>query len=303
MSAAQEPHRHHFVPEFYLSEWNEPGTGKFCLYFRDPKGRISLRNRSARAVGYEDHLYSYVPDGLDFRNTKSAQLETSFFSPLDSAASIVHQKLLQSGINSISHEERMTWSLFVNSLLSRSPEEIGKIQSIAMASVEDSLLALRQASPGWSSGQVASTVLERLDQPAAVRNLALNAAVSNILAEDNIQHICSMRWATVQIPQGQDHLLTSDRPLVINSGRDMQPIIMISLSLSPRLLLVMNREDADPDENLLKTVAVVHNGLLIRQSARHLISRFELEDGYFFKYRRMIEAMMPSTQENTRRRH
>ena len=83
MSAAQEPHRHHFVPEFYLSEWNEPGTGKFCLYFRDPKGKISLRNRSARAVGYEDHLYSYVPDGLDFRNTKSAQLETSYQAPCD----------------------------------------------------------------------------------------------------------------------------------------------------------------------------------------------------------------------------
>ena len=188
----------------------------------------------------------------------------------------------------------MTWSLFVNSLLSRSPEKINQIQSIAMTSVEDSLLALQQANPAWSSGQFAGPILERLDRSAASRNIALNSVVSDILDKDNIQYICSMQWATVRIPQGLDHFLTSDRPLVINAGRGMQPIIMISLSLSPKLLLVMNKEDAD--EDLLKLAAVTHNALLIRQSTRHLVSHFELTDGYFFKYRRIIEAMMPTTK-------
>ena len=291
MSAAQEPHRHHFVPEFYLSEWNEPGTGKFWLYLRDPTGEMSFRHRSGRATGFEKYLYSYLTDGLDFRNTKSAQLESNFFSPLDSAASIVHQKLVHSGVNSISNEERMTWSLFVNSLLSRSPEKINRMQSVATTAVEDSMLALQQTSRAWSSCRFADPILERLDKSAVSRNLALNAIVSEILDRDNINYICSMQWATVQIPQGPDHFLTSDRPLVVNVGRDMLPVIMISLSLSPKLLLLMNKEDAD--EGLLKLAAVAHNALLIRQSTRHLFSYIKLEDGYFFKYQSMIKAMMP----------
>ena len=71
----------------------------------------------------------------------------------------------------------------------------------------------------------------------------------------------------------------------------MLPVIMISLSLSPKLLLLMNKEDAD--EGLLKLAAVAHNALLIRQSTRHLFSYIKLEDGYFFKYQSMIKAMMP----------
>jgi hypothetical protein len=116
--------RHHYVPQFYLRKWYVPGQSEFLLYYRDDAGRVLYGRRSAKSVGFVKGLYATVPDFLGVHHELSNEIEQKFFSPLDSMASEVHRKLLASGTDGLSSKDRFVWSLFVNSLLERSPARI-----------------------------------------------------------------------------------------------------------------------------------------------------------------------------------
>jgi len=69
--------RHHFVPQFYLRYWYEPGKNGFWLYFRNGAGKIDLAHRQAGFVAYVENLYSIVPDGLNLRTSVSQEVVDS----------------------------------------------------------------------------------------------------------------------------------------------------------------------------------------------------------------------------------
>lgn len=281
--------RHHYVPQFYLREWYVPGKNEFWLYCRDDAGRILSGRRSARSVGYHKGLYSTIPEFLGIPRSSSNEIEEKFFSPLDSAASQVHRKLLVSGASSLSAEERFIWSLFMNSLLERSPTRINEIKERAKETAAECISELKEClgMPDKDRNYFWKT----LDVDAMTHNAVLSGMVQWIRNGETIRHFYGMAWTVFQLPKGKDHFLTGDSPVVVNGDSGNNPIHVLSLALSPDTLLVMHTRDKDFDEEFIRKLSILHSVLIAKQTKRYLVSSRELLDNGHVKYRRVLNEI------------
>jgi hypothetical protein len=296
MMDSKDSQRHHFVPQFYLREWYAPGCGYFYLYKLNPRKQLDCRSRPSKAVGFEPDLYTISPDGLHFQPTKSQQLEHDFFALIDDSASVVHRKILNSGIQSLTEHDRNCLSKFISSLLERSPSRIRQISELAATGIEETLASLESERPEMMARPAFSAVLSAIDKQALARNLALEKITSAINDHHFIHGISAMKWMVITIPSGDDHFLTGDTPLVVNGGGIKEPIYLISLAISPKSLLIIYKDEPEFDDDFLKTVSILHNAVLTNQTQSHLVSSRTLEDGRFMKYRKMAETMLDKDQ-------
>ena len=287
----RDSQRHHFVPQFYLREWYSPGGDHFFLYIRDSRGQLQFRRRPSKAAGFEPDLYAINPDGVNFQRGKSYRLEDDFFGPLDDAASLVHQKILSSGIRSLTDQDRLSWSKLLSSLLERHPDRVRQITELAATSFDETLKYLSAARPEMVARPVFVDVLAAVDKREFAKNLALQGIATALSNPEFVHGIASMQWDLVTLPPGEDHFLTGDSPLIVNGGRDKDPIHLLSLALSPQKLLVIHKDPTVFDEDFLKVMAVIHNPLLASQTRTHLVSSRILEDGACIKYRKIAETM------------
>ncbi|MBI2726751.1 MAG: DUF4238 domain-containing protein [Polaromonas sp.] len=283
-SQSQLSRRHHFVPQFYLRAWHGTDGGGLWLYGRKSDGSIWLRRRPAKAVAYLDDLYSFQPEGpgLD-RQSQADVLETDFFSCIDEAAAPIHQKLIHSHIDLLSLEERCVWSLFLNSLLERSAKRILEIEKAVR--VEDTVAKLAR----YRSAPQMHRLLSQMDVGAILRNSVLSALPGRIVDKPFVEYLANMRWNTVDMPQGDDHLLTGDMPLVVNAGQFPEPVYVLSIALSPRRMLVLQKQEADFDENFIRTLVVMHSIQVATQTERHLVSSRRLVDCTHIKYSKVLD--------------
>lgn len=278
--------RHHYVPQFYLREWYVPGKSEFWLYYRNDAGRILSSRKSARSVGYHRGLYSTVPEFLGIQHSASNEIEEKFFSPLDSAASQVHHKLLTSGPASLSAEDRLVWSLFVNSLLERSPTRINEVQEDARGVIAKTVAELKER-----FGIEQFHFWEKLDVAAIANNAVLAGMVKWISDNETIRHYYGMAWTIIRLPQGKDHFLTGDSPVVVNGDSGGNPIHVLSLALSPDTLLVMHTRDENFDEDFICKISMLHSAFIAKQTKRYLVSSRELLDDGHIRYRKVLNEI------------
>ncbi|PKO25792.1 MAG: hypothetical protein CVU35_02350 [Betaproteobacteria bacterium HGW-Betaproteobacteria-8] len=286
--------RHHYVPQFYLREWYVSGKSAFWLYCRDDDGRLIFGHKSARSVGYQSGLYSVIPEIFGIQTSVSNEFEEKFFSPLDSAASRVSRKLIKSGLPSLSTEDRLVWSLFVNSLLERSPTRINEVKEDAKIIAEKCVYELKERFGMSETDQ--RCFWEMLDIPAITNNAVLTGMVKWICDNETIRHFFDMAWVVIRLPEGKNHFLTGDTPVVVNGDNSGTPIHVLSLALSPSALLVMHTRDEEFDEDFIKKMALLHSPLIAKQTKRYLISSRELLDDGNVKYRRILSEIFTGSK-------
>ncbi|QEL65838.1 hypothetical protein OTERR_23620 [Oryzomicrobium terrae] len=281
--------RHHYVPQFYLREWYIPGKSAFWLYCRDNAGRLLFGKKSARSVGYQNGLYSRIPEFFENQNQSTNSIEENFFSPLDSKASKVIKKLIQSGPQSLSKEDRLVWSIFINSLLERSPSRIESIKNSAnkLANEEFSKIkAVHEVQEGERHA-----FLDEMDIAAIANNTVLAEMVKWICNNETISHFANMTWMVARLPEGNDHFLTSDTPVVVNGASGGNPIYVLSIALSPNALFIMHKQEKDFNEDFIQTLAIIHNHLIAEQTKRYLVSSRELIDDGNIKYKKIANFL------------
>lgn len=278
--------RHHYVPQFYLREWYVPGKSEFWLYCRDDAGRLLFGRKSARSIGYQNGLYSTLSEIFEIPHFVSNEIEEKFFSPLDSAASHVYRKLLKGGLNELSSEDRFIWSVFVNSLLERSPTRINEVQESAKEVVAKCVMEIKKHFGMPEADQ--SRFWKKLDISAITNNAVLAGMVKSICDSETIHHFFHMTWVVIHLPDGKNHFLTGDSPVVVNGASGGAPIHVLSLALSPDALLVMHTCDEGFDEDFVREMAVLHSPLIVEQTKRYLVSSRELLDDGNIRYRRVL---------------
>jgi hypothetical protein len=286
--------RHHYVPQFYLREWYVPGKSEFWLYCRDDAGRLLSGRKSARSVGYQNGLYSTVPELFGIDNSVSNDIEEKFFSPLDSAASQIHRKLLKFGLKDLTSEDRFIWSLFVNSLLERSPTRIYEVQRDAKKIAASCAVELKERFGMSEANQ--NRFWEKLDMSAITNNAVLTGMVRWICDSETISHFSDMAWVIFRLPEGKDHFITGDSPVVVNGPSGGNPIHMLSLALSPDTLLVMHTCNEDFDENFIRKITMLHSPLVAKQTKRYLVSSRELIDDGHIKYRKVLSEIFSGSE-------
>ncbi|PJZ64046.1 hypothetical protein CH371_20215 [Leptospira wolffii] len=115
-----ESKKHHYIPRFYLNSFSSGSSKKIWRYYKTLQGKIVVDAVSSKSTGYQYHINSlkfteniekYGPD----------YPEREVFQKIDDYASQVYRKLLKGGKSSLSTNEISTWSVFLHSILERSP--------------------------------------------------------------------------------------------------------------------------------------------------------------------------------------
>jgi hypothetical protein len=280
----QISNRHHYVPEFYLRNWHHNDGKGVWRYVRNKVNTISSRRLPAKSICYGESLYSLKPDSpWAVLNYQSDIVEKDFFQKVDGAAAIVHQKLITSGLRELTDKDKSDWSIFLNSLIERSPIRIKEIQEGSCSS------NLRQEFiKRWGK----SDCLDKIDIEAMQKNAVITALPSFIGDVDFLSYVIKMRWVIIDLTIENEHFLTSDTPLQINAGQSGNPIHVLSIALSPKRLLIIHKDCSAFDDQFFRTVAVSHNLYLVKNTQKYVVSSCKLENGPHIKYLRVLESLL-----------
>ena len=238
-----QPRRHHYLPVFYLRRW-VGSRGRVCRYYR-PRDRVVASDVGPDFTGYEEGLYQL--DGT----ADPQMIETKFFRAVDNNAAPVLESMLHEGPGALDEDKRRSWTLFLMSMLMRSPHSLDEIGSV----INDFFRANLEKS--HQSDYAAS---RQPDDPVSIYDFtmkrtpdlaqAYKAALPDMIDNDVIgKQIINMRWAMWALSAAPYTLLTGDRPCMTSRGI-ADPGCMLSLPVSPTHLFV-----AAHDIGLLRRLA------------------------------------------------
>jgi Protein of unknown function (DUF4238) len=187
-------------------------------------------------------------------------------------------------------DDRFIWALFINSLIERIPSRI-RDWKMKISGLFDEMLT--ELESRRASVTIRCRILSQINSSALINNKALSAVMYSIVDEPFIQYVTEMQWLTIDLPEGNDHFLTGDRPVIIN-GKDLStyPIYMLSIAISPSRLLVMYKDEPEFDIEFIKKMAVLHNPILTKQTDKYLVSSKKLIDSECIKYSRIVKTML-----------
>lgn len=273
--------RHHYIPRFYLKAWQASDGSGLWLYRRDKKGNIRHYRRWPKSVGYATDLYSLQPETPHLIPGPSPDvIERDFFAVIDDAAALVYQKLFLSGIKSLTTEDRMAWALFLNSLMERRPERIAEIEHLETGEKIKNELHQRLGGAEY---------LNNINWSSMYRNSVRRALIGYISDRGFIDCVTQMRWATVDVSIDGEHLITADRPVLVNAGSSPSPIHCLSIALSPKRLLIVHGQAEEFDENFVRTLTAIHNVAIVQQATKYVVSSQEMKNGPHTQFSRVIQ--------------
>ncbi len=113
---------HHFNPRFYLAHW--AGGDRCVCEMRLIRGKVISKRKFPKNTGYLKDLYRI--DGVS--DDIAHNLETRFFTPLDTKAARVMGKLLAGAPPQLGLKDRVNWARFLLSLIYRNREGVKLIK-------------------------------------------------------------------------------------------------------------------------------------------------------------------------------
>ncbi|MBF4990501.1 DUF4238 domain-containing protein [Methylophilus sp. QUAN] len=282
--------RHHYVPKFYLAHWCVKNEDLLLLHTKDEFGKVFIGKKSPYSVSYLRGLYTSSPEKHPFPTLPSNHIEDNFFKRLDNDASLIHKKLVESGVASLNSDERTIWSMFINSLLERGPVRINEVLEKANAHTEELIQSMSNLLNSSPYGQ--PPPMSYIDIPALARNSVLTGMVHSICDHKTLEYFFNLRWTITHLTGGEDHFLTGDCPVVINGGQsETYPIHVISIALSPNKLLIMHTDSDEFDEEIFVKLSMVHNPLIVEQTQKYLVSSRAMTDEGCIKNKRILDLM------------
>lgn len=232
-----------------------------------------------------EDLYTILPE---HKHSKPAsdEIETEIMGRLDDRAAIIHGAILERGLDGITEEDRYIWSVFIASMMERSPQRLHTYKE--RAGSEEIVKELNEIYPG------AEELVDKLgiDVTALVSNTTLNFMVDRILNSDLAQDIYKMHWVVVQSNSPGEHFVLGDHALIINNASVVdEPLYFIRLAISPNKLMLLVYDHSALDDNFASILTITYNIIVIERSARYVISSKELVDGQYTKFSRIINEM------------
>jgi hypothetical protein len=228
-----EPHRHHFIPAFYLRQWHGPDDKlvEYTIKYR----KLIAKSVSADATGFERDLYKFpeLPSPL------SQFLERQFFNYADRTASQALAMLLDGRPKHLWSSEMLSaWARFLVGVHTRHFDTIPEIRDAAKT---------LWAASGEQSQRIYEDIRQPEDPPTfdewiAIRDpliphkAAIDLMVAAMDNRDVGQHIIEMHWEVIEIAGTPRRFLASDRPLGMYLIKE--PKGSITLPISPTKLFV-----------------------------------------------------------------
>ena len=233
-----EPHRHHFVPAFYLSKWVE-ADGMVTWYTRREGGEIEEGRAKPDRIAFENRLYSYEKVPPEQRQA----VEKFFFArEVDERAAPILNKVIAGGPRSLSPEERVYWTRFMIAARLRVPEVVNDLKRTAGEELRRSLTEDHEDYLDAKGEIDAPTLLGWVEQTfvGLTDNFGMMILPEIITDPEHTRIISDMHWWTMDLSTANVRLLTSDRPLWVSTGLK-KPNCLLVMPLSPTHVFFASR--------------------------------------------------------------
>jgi Protein of unknown function (DUF4238) len=242
-AAMNEPRDHHFMPAFYLKQWEGP-SGQIIEYklIRNAQvGRKLVKKLIGRdATGFERDLYAFPelpPDAAQF-------IEQQFFAYADQKASDALDNHLGIAAHSWTSELVSAWSRFVIAIHLRHPDAMPELRQAAKQIWDASGVDYQTRYEAIRKPEYPPTFDEYLAQrdPLLPIKMHVNLIIKGFDNDIVGAHINKMPFAVIDLSASRHRLLLSDRPVEIFNLKDASGLV--SIPISPTKLFVAANEDA-----------------------------------------------------------
>ena len=260
-----DPKKHHFIPQFLLSEW-AVNDGKLWRFTR-PYGKKIARKLVAPAdIGYERELYTTPGLPKDY----AQQFEKAFLSMVDDKAARAHRLLMRDEIVHWKMPERSDWTRFIASLLFRTPENLAAYKEairilLSKETPEQRAAYLRDKPEGWPDAfsEAIATVAPDWIEQAAMEILR------RLIDDDHRgERINNMIWTTGEMKGGLEFLI-SDAPLQHTTPLNVKGAYLV-IPISPRRLFVGTNQGDDETREMFQST---DSDDLVQQINKVIVSR------------------------------
>lgn len=262
-----EHKKHHYIPQSYLSAWTDPSTpaGQEPYVWLVDKESLESRRRAPKNIMFENNLYTIEDEegGRDLSLEKLlSRIESEFVWVRDHAI-VTHTPLNQA--------HRYILLAFVSAMHSRTPassERLGpfwnellskmKVMSAwATTATSEQLASAAMATPPISGEHSHSMTIEQMQ--AVVDSPIPSTLVPSIKAEMDVMKILDLAILETATSPG---FITSDNPVAwfdpegykrkkpFQGPALIYPSIEISMAISPRFSLLLNRQGINGYINL-----------------------------------------------------
>ena len=259
------PHRHHYIPSFYLSRWATRNDGKLCQ-FSKPHGKVVPNRRHPQATGYLEKLYELR--GLD--PSLANAVETKFFAPVDNAAADALLLIEKHGNRARWDSRRRSgWAIFLHSLLLRAPEDVAAFKDTWRYLMQaDELGAWEEQYQAVRTQDDAPTFRDHMkNQPSDhLDRSAMNALVGMMDGGNIARYIHQMHWHVIDINDADFDFLSSDRPVIRTNGLLIDGG-HLALPIGPRRLFIAAKDSA-----ALRRILDISQRQLVRECNRQMCS-------------------------------
>lgn len=280
---AQDPQKHHFVPEFYLRQW-VGSDDRLERYSQPVEGKIAVRRVFVSQVGFEHRLYSARDDS----DPDPEWLEREFFQKIDNGAARVLRKLNSNPPLSLDDLEESMWSIFIRSMYHRNPSLLKQyIESGVEHWINETPIIVDQSlkekifeySPDLREKLITSTI-----ENAA--NSVLNNLPTILMSERVGQFLNDLRKTIIELPDRCFDFLVSDALPVRTNGLKT-PLGHYVMPLNPRRALVatFNEETMNAIKALSPNELVRRTNEQIAGHARHFVAARDRSQDRFIRNR------------------
>lgn len=221
----------HYIPVFYLSQWND-SDHELCE-FRRRDGKIDWQWIGPKGTGFMRGLY-FVP-GVP--PEKARYVETEFVQKLDDKAARALRAMLTAGTGDINLSDTLSaaWASFQYSLILRVPETMKTVQK----QLDD--YRAKFSAMNTNTASIAGGDGIRHTVQVKHRELMVQEVLPDFLSPGLVvRELVAMQWRTKSLAATSRPMLTSDRPVIMTNGF-AHHAGHVAIPLSPTTLFVATR--------------------------------------------------------------
>jgi hypothetical protein len=223
---------HHYVPQFLLRAWANASPDDKLEVFRLDLKYLPSRRTGPKYTAFEPNLYALsIPAAAGIERQA---VETKLMRHIDSDAAVVHVKMCETGLRSLTAEERSKWVRFLISLRVRHPEAISALKLDGDIQLRHSLQNdhpeyLASIEPGDPPTMVEWTERE---YPGLIESFGLTC-LAGVMNDPKVGNdLLRMRWSLWDFSQWGHNLVLADRPCVMTQSL-AHPDCILALPISP----------------------------------------------------------------------
>lgn len=238
--------RHHFVPQFLISEWSNQNRRRSVAEFRLDLPGVPVFERSTKSVAFQDDLYALTKEEVAGMSRQS--IEEKFLSNVDNEAAIAMQTLRDRGLRKMNREQRICWVRFLMSLQVRQPNIVTQL-------ILDSS---EELSRKLEDGPEEYSVLAKEDDPISlsewvearfpglIENFGLSIFPELVDNKNVGDKLLGMRWWLWDFSGLRNHLVLADHPCIFTAGID-EPDLIVALPIGPTKAFLATRSHRASD--------------------------------------------------------